>query len=65
MKIKFGQLQVEAAKSLCLNPYWLVSVTGLTGAEGKILNATLKFCIVCVIVLGIITYFGGAAFNLQ
>lgn len=84
--ILFGQLQVEAAKSLGLNPYWLAAAntggatagkmispqsiavataaTGLAGAEGKILNATLKFCIVYVIVLGVIAYFGGAAFNL-
>lgn len=84
--ILFGQLQVEAAKSLGLNPYWLAAAntggatagkmispqsiavataaTGLAGAEGKILNATLRFCIVYVIVLGIVAYFGGAVFNL-
>lgn len=34
------------------------AATGLTGAEGKILNATLKFCIFYVIVLGLIVFFG-------
>ncbi len=83
--ILFGPLQVEAAKSLGLNPYWLAAAntggatagkmispqsiavataaTGLIGAEGKILNATLKFCIIYVIVLGIIAYFAGPIFG--
>ncbi|MBV7276332.1 L-lactate permease [Clostridium thailandense] len=83
--ILFGPLQVEAAKSLGLNPYWLAAAntggatagkmispqsiavataaTGLAGAEGKILNATLKFCIVYVIVLGVIAYFAGSMFG--
>ncbi|WP_123053885.1 L-lactate permease [Clostridium sp. JN-1] len=83
--ILFGGLQVEAAKSLGLNPYWLAAAntcgatagkmispqsiavataaTGLAGAEGKILNATLKFCIVYVIVLGLIAYFVGPMFG--
>lgn len=34
------------------------SATGLIGKEGKILNSTLKFCLVYVIVLGIMVYFG-------
>lgn len=79
--ILFGPLQVEAANSLGLNPYWLAAAntggatagkmispqsiavataaTGLVGAEGKILNAALKFCVVYVIVLGLIAYFMG------
>lgn len=83
--ILFGQLQVEAAKSLGLNPYWLAAAntggatagkmispqsiavataaTGLAGAEGKILNSTLKFCIVYVVVLGIVAYFAGPLFG--
>jgi len=83
--ILFGSLQVEAAKSLGLNPFWLAAAntggatagkmispqsiavataaTGLAGAEGKILNATLKFCIVYVIVLGIVAYFAGPIFG--
>jgi lactate permease len=83
--ILFGGLQVEAAKSLGLNPFWLAAAntggatagkmispqsiavataaTGLVGAEGKILNATLKFCIVYVIVLGMIAYFMGPLFG--
>lgn len=83
--ILFGPLQVEAAKSLGLNPYWLAAAntggatagkmispqsiavataaTGLAGAEGKILNATLKFCIVYVIVLGFVTYFMASIFG--
>lgn len=35
------------------------AATGLGGAEGKIFNATLKFCIVYVIILGIMVYAGG------
>jgi lactate permease len=34
------------------------AATGLVGAEGKILNQTIKFCFVYVIVLGAIVYFG-------
>ncbi len=83
--ILFGSLQVEAAKSLGLNPYWLAAAntggatagkmispqsiavataaTGLVGAEGKILNATLKFCIIYVLVLGVIAFFMGPIFG--
>lgn len=83
--ILFGPLQVEAAKSLGLNPYWLAAAntggatagkmispqsiavataaTGLVGAEGKILNATLKFCLVYVIVLGVLAFFMGPVFG--
>jgi lactate permease len=83
--ILFGPLQVEAAKSLGINPYWLAAAntggatagkmispqsiavataaTGLIGAEGKILNATVKFCIVYVIILGLIAYFMGPIFG--
>lgn len=83
--ILFGPLQVEAAKSLGLNPYWLAAAntggatagkmispqsiavataaTGLMGQEGKILNATVKFCIVYVIILGVIAYFMGPVFG--
>jgi len=38
------------------------AATGLLGAEGKILNATLKFCLVYVILLGLIAYFGAPFF---
>ena len=83
--ILFGPLQVEAAKSLGINPYWLAAAntggatagkmispqsiavataaTGLIGSEGKILNATVKFCIVYVIILGVIAYFMGPIFG--
>jgi lactate permease len=83
--ILFGPLQVEAAKTLGLNPYWLAAAntggatagkmispqsiavataaTGLIGAEGKILSATVKFCIVYVIILGVIAYFMGPIFG--
>ena len=76
--VLFGGLQVEAARSLSLNPYWLAAAnaagatagkmispqsiavataaTGLAGAEGKILSATLRFCMVYVIILGIVTF---------
>lgn len=40
------------------------AATGIQGTEGKILNATLKFCLIYVIVLGMITYFGAALFTL-
>ena len=39
------------------------AATGLAGAEGKILNATLKFCIVFVIVLGVMAYFMAPLFG--
>lgn len=77
--VLFGGLQVEVAKSLGINPYWLAAAntggatagkmispqsiavataaTGIQGSEGKILMATVKFCLIYVIVLGIITYF--------
>ena len=83
--VLFGGLQVEVAKTLGLNPYWLAAAntggatagkmispqsiavataaTGLVGAEGKILNATIKFCIVYVIVLGIMAYFMAPVFG--
>jgi len=83
--ILFGPLQVEAAKALGINPYWLAAAntggatagkmispqsiavataaTGLIGSEGRILNATVKFCIVYVIILGIIAYFMGPVFG--
>ena len=79
--VLFGGLQIEAAKSLNMSPYWLAAAntcgatagkmispqsiavataaTGLIGAEGKIFNKTLKFCIGYVIVLGILVYIGG------
>ncbi|MGL6105358.1 L-lactate permease [Romboutsia sp.] len=34
------------------------SATGLIGSEGKILSSTLKFCLVYVLILGIVVYFG-------
>lgn len=83
--VLFGGLQVEAAKSLGLNSYWLAaantagatagkmispqsiavatSATGLIGAEGKILTATLKFCLFYVIILGIMTFLMGPIFG--
>lgn len=38
------------------------AATGLTGAEGRILNATLKFCLFYVMVLGIIVFLGSKMF---
>lgn len=83
--VLFGGLQVEVAKTLDLNPYWLAAAntcgatagkmispqsiavataaTGLVGEEGKILNATLKFCLVFVILFGLITYLLGPVFG--
>ncbi len=40
------------------------AATGIQVTEGKILNATLKFCLAYVVVLGLITYFGAALFTL-
>lgn len=40
------------------------AATGITGAEGKILKATLKFCLVYLLVLGFIVYFGAAFFTM-
>ena len=34
------------------------AATGIVGAEGKILKATLKFCFIYVVILGLIVYFG-------
>ncbi|ELC8443258.1 L-lactate permease [Clostridium perfringens] len=39
------------------------AATGLAGKEGKILNATLKVCIVYVILLGVISYLGSLIFT--
>lgn len=39
------------------------AATGLAGAEGKILNSTLKVCLVYVIILGLISYFGAPLFG--
>jgi lactate permease len=83
--VLFGGLQVEVAKSLGINPYWLAAAntggatagkmispqsiavataaTGIQGSEGKILMVTVKFCLVYVIVLGIIAYFAGPLFG--
>ncbi len=83
--VLFGGLQVEVAKSLGINPYWLAAAntggatagkmispqsiavataaTGIQGSEGKILNATLKFCLAYVLVLGLIAYFCGPLFG--
>ncbi|MCI1967634.1 L-lactate permease [Clostridium luticellarii] len=83
--VLFGGLQVEVARSLHLNEFWLAAAntggatagkmispqsiavataaTGLAGQEGKILNATLKFCVVYVIILGLIAYFAGPLFG--
>jgi lactate permease len=40
------------------------AATGLVGAEGKILKATLKFCLAYVVILGLITYFGARFFTM-
>lgn len=78
--ILFGGLQVEAAKSLSIDPYWIAaantagatagkmispqsiaiatSATGLIGEEGKIFSSTVKYCLVYVVILGLIVYFG-------
>ncbi|MBU3181126.1 L-lactate permease [Clostridium psychrophilum] len=40
------------------------AATGLVGAEGKILKATLKFCLAYVVILGLITYFGASFFTM-
>lgn len=40
------------------------AATGLLGVEGKILNATLKFCMIYVIFLGLIAYFGAPLFQI-
>ncbi len=34
------------------------SATGLIGSEGKIFSATVKFCLVYVLILGVLVYFG-------
>ncbi|MGL5315992.1 MAG: L-lactate permease [Peptostreptococcaceae bacterium] len=34
------------------------SATGLIGSEGKIFSATVKFCLVYVLILGLLVYFG-------
>ena len=83
--VLFGELQVEVAKTLHLNSYWLAAAntcgatagkmispqsiavataaTGLVGEEGKILNSTLKFCLVFVILFGLLTYLLGPVFG--
>lgn len=38
------------------------AATGIIGTEGKILKATLKFCLVYVVALGLIVYFGASFF---
>ncbi|MCE5219826.1 MAG: L-lactate permease, partial [Clostridium sp.] len=80
--VLFGGLQVEVAKSISIDPYWLAAAntsgatggkmispqsiaiataaTGLSGAEGKILGTTVKFCIGYVIIIGLITYFASS-----
>ncbi|MCY6371042.1 L-lactate permease [Clostridium ganghwense] len=84
--VLFGGLQVEVAKSLGMNPYWLAAANGcgatagkmispqsiavataaigMQGSEGKILNATLKVCVVYVAFLGIISYFAAPLFGI-
>jgi lactate permease len=39
------------------------AATGLAGAEGKILNSTLKVCLVYVIILGLLSYFAAPLFG--
>ncbi|HWR61584.1 MAG TPA: L-lactate permease [Clostridia bacterium] len=38
------------------------AATGIIGTEGRILKATLKFCLVYLIILGFIVYFGAGLF---
>ena len=40
------------------------AATGIVGAEGKILKATLKFCLVYVVILGLIVFFGAKLFGM-
>lgn len=40
------------------------AATGIVGAEGKILKATLKFCLGYVVILGLIVYFGAKFFTM-
>lgn len=84
--VLFGGLQVEVAKSLGLNPYWLAAAntggatagkmispqsiavacaaTGLAGSEGKILSSTIKVCIVYILILGLVAYFGASLYGM-
>jgi len=39
------------------------AATGIVGSEGKILKATLKFCLAYVLILGLIVYFGAQLFG--
>lgn len=39
------------------------AATGIIGTEGKILKATLKFCLAYLIMLGLIIYFGASFFQ--
>ncbi|WP_125153860.1 L-lactate permease [Clostridium rectalis] len=39
------------------------AATGILGSEGKILNTTLKFCILYVVLMGLIAYFGASIFS--
>ncbi|HEY5537286.1 MAG TPA: L-lactate permease [Acetobacterium sp.] len=78
--VLFGGLQVEAARAIGVNPYWLAAAntagatagkmispqsiavataaTGIIGSEGEILRATMKFCAIYVVVIGLVVYFG-------
>lgn len=40
------------------------AATGIIGAEGKILKATLKFCLVYLVVLGLIVFFGAKLYGM-
>jgi lactate permease len=40
------------------------AATGIVGAEGKILKATLKFCLAYVAILGLIVFFGAKYFTI-
>ncbi|HEY5560666.1 MAG TPA: L-lactate permease [Clostridiaceae bacterium] len=40
------------------------AATGIVGAEGKILKATMKFCLVYVVILGLIVFFGAKFFGI-
>lgn len=36
------------------------AATGIIGSEGKILQSTIKFCAIYVVVIGLVVYFGGS-----
>lgn len=54
--VLFGDLQVQAANTLKINPYWLAAAnmagaTGLDGKEGVVLKKALFYCLLYTVVL--------------